>query len=83
MKKTIDSLLQKLSVLPNGRLSGGFTQIRGGMRLAKVLPANGYKGEACTNSDGCGGTTNIESCTNKASCSADNTRTCSNPTVCN
>jgi len=84
MKKTIQNLIAKLEVDPNGLVRGGFGSIKGGAAFNVPAP-----NDSCTNGDpGGGGTcsgTNNGTCTNNVSCkNTTNTtpRGCTNVATC-
>ncbi len=73
MKKSIQKLVFQLQSENDGKLSGGFGSIKGGMSLL-LLSTN----PSCTNRRGCDGT-NTGVCTNLSTSCADATNyTCTN-----
>ena len=80
MKKTIQQLLNQLGTDHEGKLTGGFTSIKGGYS-ALVVSQN----QTCDNGKGstCSGT-NTSNCTNSGDCtkSTNNAGTCTNTTNC-
>lgn len=63
MKKTIETLLGKLSQAPDGILKGGYASIKGGMSIQ----AFGTNADGCTNSGTCTGN-NTGVCSNTGDC---------------
>jgi len=61
MKRSIFSLINKTGQAENGKISGGFGALKGGV---KQLPSIN---DSCTNTGWCDGT-NITTCTNESSC---------------
>ncbi|MDP9077202.1 MAG: hypothetical protein M3O71_07250 [Bacteroidota bacterium] len=77
MKKSLISVLKKLSVDNEEKLSGGFLAIKGGKALDKPLPNTGV----CTNA-ACAAD-NTGQCTNTTTCTGSNGGIkCSNSGVC-
>ncbi len=73
MKKSIQKLVFQLQSENDGKLSGGFGSIKGGMSLLKIST-----NQQCTNSGLCTGTNTID-CTNSSGCGdGTNSKVCSN-----
>ena len=77
MKKSIQTLASKLEVSEDGKMSGGFGNVRGGSMSLERLGSNdkcnntgtcSNTNDACTNGFNCTGTTNGTSCANTYSC---------------
>ncbi len=81
MKKSIKSLVEKLTIQGDSLMKGGFTQIKGGFSLSD-LPGNNVN---CTNTQICAGN-NTGPCSNTLSCSGSNTagagQKCANHSTC-
>lgn len=76
-KKTINGLINKIEINDQGKMTGGFSGIRGGF---KVLPST--NDSKCPNSGTCTGT-NKDSCLNSRDCSSStNNSECSNTGTC-
>ena len=79
MKKTIETLLQKLTENEEGKYIGGYGVIRGGLRSLRSELNNG---QDCSNSFSCT-TTNQNTCTNSGSCQdSTNLGGCTNSGAC-
>lgn len=67
MKKSIKILVKKLSSDPDGKLSGGFSSIKGGFKSFVASAASTNDG--CTNELKCSVATNVgKGCTNNHIC---------------
>lgn len=82
MKKTIKSLIKKMEQTSRGKLSGGFSTVRGGKNLFELATNNG----SCSNENVCSGTNNgglIWHCNNEKNCTkTTNDYWCSNDGSC-
>lgn len=67
MKKSIKILVKKLEQDQHGKLTGGFSAIKGGFKSFAIRDLESTN-ESCTNKIGCSQTTNNNSCTNSFSC---------------
>ncbi len=84
MKKNINQLKLSNSTDKDGKLTGGFMSIRGGISIIKDIPLPNTSGHCtnpgCTNATGC--QSDNGGCTNKTYCDGLNQYTCTNSQLC-
>ena len=78
MKKSIQGLVSKLDQNAEGKLTGGFANIKGGTSLKRKLDNEGVICQ--NNSQSCSG--NNSNCNNSADCQLGSNTHCSNTGAC-
>ena len=79
MKKSVKNLIQLMEVSVDGKMKGGFLNVRGGLRAFDMPSTNLSK---CPNEKTCTGT-NKADCTNSVTCTdTTNTTGCHNSGAC-